>query len=458
MCSFTGLGNYGISDNYKRSFINDSGQIVAIGSQTIGSENISGAFILTPFPWATAAGGTWGNINNWNQQLQAYPGSVGDTATFGNLYDISGNLIHNATPNVTLDGDRTLSAISFNNSANGIYTISSGTLYPSSKLIMDNTDGSRVMFIVAGGNHSIAAPVELHSDLSVKVLSGCQLNISGQISEYGGSKEINKIEEGIFVLSATNSYTGPTIIDDGTLMLNMNGQIATSDYISVSSDGIFKVNGGSHIVGNINNDGIIEIINNGSLTAGNIEGIGETTVTSVALTANRIFQNKLTVGPGSTVTIAPLSGNDSLQVATALTVNGTLGLGGNSQTISSAIILNGTVQNGTIINSGANNFDGRSGTVSSNLQGAVGLTKTTTGILTLSGTNSYSGGTVINGGALRFNSASSLPSTPSTRGITINGNGALVAAGPYTTVMGWLASQKIAQRRNRCDSFDFIRR
>jgi len=76
----------------------------------------------------------------------------------------------------------------------------------------------------------------------------------------------------------------------------------------------------------------------------------------------------------------------------------------------------GTVQNGTITNntsgSGFGNiYDGQSGTVSANLAGSVMLWKTTQGTLTLTGSNSYTGGTRISKGTLILGSANALGST-----------------------------------------------
>ena len=153
------------------------------------------------------------------------------------------------------------------------------------------------------------------------------------------------------------------------------------------------------------------------------------------------------------------SGNDTLDTTSEITVNaaGTLDLGGFSQTTSGPIVLNGTVQNGTLVNSGAAAFDGRSGTVSANLSEVsgtpVGLTKTTGGTLTLSGTNTYTGGTTINEGNVVFSSPSAIPATGQIapmRVHVVTGSsdyyiyGALEATGAHSTAQAWLDSGKIS--------------
>jgi probable HAF family extracellular repeat protein/autotransporter-associated beta strand protein len=397
----------------KFSLLNDAGQIVGVYTKpTI--ENGCRSFIMTPGAWSATGTGSWGNEDNW--AVPDLPSQLGDTATFGNS---SGS----SSATITLDGGRSVSHIVFNNSA-GSYTVSPGS--PSGNLILDNNEGFDVTLLVQRGTHTIAAPVGIRRNLIVTVASNAGLNVSGNISEYGGSWSLTKAGEGTLTLSGSNTYTGQTVIQFGTLRLSSSGQISTASEIITETDGKFEIDGGTHTVGYIDGSGTTELLN------------------GAYLTATHISQNVLNVGPACSIFLSPLGGDNSLQVGNALTVSGSLSLGGHSHTLSSAIVLNGGLTNGTLIKSGTGNFDGRSGIVMANLQGAVGLTKTTTGLLDLRGTNSYTGGTVINGGPLRFFSPSALPPTPSTGSITINADGALVAFGPYTTVMGWLASQKIA--------------
>ncbi len=76
---------------------------------------------------------------------------------------------------------------------------------------------------------------------------------------------------------------------------------------------------------------------------------------------------------------------------------GTLDLGGNTQTVPAFTLVSGQLVNGTL---SSNAFVLESGTVTASLTGPGGLTKTGTGTVTLSHTNTYTGATTIGAGIL----------------------------------------------------------
>jgi len=78
--------------------------------------------------------------------------------------------------------------------------------------------------------------------------------------------------------------------------------------------------------------------------------------------------------------------------------SGILDLGANNRAFGAVVIAGGTVTNGTLTGS---SFGGQSGAVSAVLAGpGAGLTKGTSGLLTLSGANTYTGNTTITAGTL----------------------------------------------------------
>jgi autotransporter-associated beta strand protein len=122
----------------------------------------------------------------------------------------------------------------------------------------------------------------------LSVNSANSTTFAGVISGAGGS--IAKNGSGTLTLSDVNTYTGGTSINDGILELASTGQIAASSGISTGLTGDLRVNGGTHTVANISGTGITELINQADLT-----------VSSIA-------QGTITLGPGSTLTIAAIPG------------------------------------------------------------------------------------------------------------------------------------------------------
>jgi len=94
-----------------------------------------------------------------------------------------------------------------------------------------------------------------------------------------------------------------------------------------------------------------------------------------------------------------LSGSGTLGASTnALAVSGgLLDLGATSQTVGATTLTGGTISNGTLT---ASSFGAQAGTVSAVLAGSGGLTKSTAGTVTLTGSNTLSGAVAVNDGML----------------------------------------------------------
>ena len=70
------------------------------------------------------------------------------------------------------------------------------------------------MVTVYSGTQTIASTVALSSDVSIGLLAGSQLTLLGNVS---GSGAMSLNGGGELILSGTNSYTGGTTVDAGTL-------------------------------------------------------------------------------------------------------------------------------------------------------------------------------------------------------------------------------------------------
>lgn len=232
---------------------------------------------------------------------------------------------------------------------------------------------------------------------------------SGSITSTGGGGNIIKGGTGKLTLGGTSSYTGGTEIIGGTLALGASNILPNS--------GNFHVNGGIFDLATFD-----DTVGPVTLTSGSITGSGTLTSSSYAVKSGIISSRiggssslaKTTSGTvtlsgsnsgfsgGVTVSAGTLqTGNaDALGTGAVTVSGGTLDLGGNTDTVGQVTLTSGTITNGTLSSSAG--FDVRSGTVSGNFTGTGGLTKSTSGTVTLSGNNTYSGPTTVNDGTLRL--------------------------------------------------------
>ena len=164
--------------------------------------------------------------------------------------------------------------------------------------------------------------------------------------------------------------------------------------------------------------------------SGNALTIGGGGTVSLTTTATSQFTNSTTID-GGTLIIAQNTNLGAAATGAAVNVNGgtleanaTFGLYNGSAGTNNRSV--GIGSNGATIDvTGTNTLTIAGAIVSQNLAGAGNLTKTDTGVLNLSGTNTYNGYTTVTGGILELSGANALPggvgATGGTSALVING-------------------------------------
>ncbi|TAJ38655.1 MAG: autotransporter domain-containing protein [Reyranella sp.] len=265
------------------------------------------------------------------------------------------------------------------------------------------------------------------------------------------------LTSGKLELGAANTYSGGTVVNGGTLRLGAGGSLLSTGALTING-GIFDLDGHTQTVGALSGTGGTLALGTGTLTANS----ASSTSLSAAITGSGAFVKQgtgtltllgaNTYSGGTTVSAGALQGNTtSLQgaivnnasVAFNQSSNGTYagnmsGSGGLAKLGAGTVILTGTNSytggttvsggvlqghttslQGAIVNNASVVFDQASaGTYAGNMSGSGGLTKIGAGVLTVSGSNSYTGGTTVSAGTFRLGSSTALPTMGA---LTVNG-------------------------------------
>lgn len=237
----------------------------------------------------------------------------------------------------------------------------------------------------------------------------------GIAKNFSGVGSLTKLGRGTLTLTGANTYSGSTIVNAGALAVSGSGASishSSSQLIvghSSGDDGALRISNGGKV---INTDGIIGDSSGSSGTV-TVEGLNSIWSNKGGLHVGNFGTGKLTVKDHGIV-----------EVGTVLDINAgssfNLGSGGTLRALSDqADWITGS--GSLVLGSGDGRIDTQSHevTIAKAFSGAGSLIKLGTGMLTLTGTNAYSGGTTIKAGQLNFTTNANLGDSAST--LTIDG-------------------------------------
>ncbi|MDY0166435.1 MAG: autotransporter-associated beta strand repeat-containing protein [Thermoguttaceae bacterium] len=402
---------------------------------------------------------------------------------------ITGNLalVKNGGGTLTLSGANTFTGETVVNA--GTLELDHSLALRYSPLDYDNQGGTidfgTLTAVTIGGlKGSQDLPASSLTALTLDSGSGVTATYSGGINDGGGGLELIKSGGGTQILAGTNTYTGQTKVNTGVLRITNAGALGTTDgAVTVTSGARLELAGGITVVGQPitiagtggNNIGGLQsqsgantwtgdvtlgasgarIGANGvdqSLTVSGVIGDGGTNRTLAVRNADAggttILSGVNTYGGGTDIVVGLLQiagGDDRLPTGTVLRIGNTSNVGsatfdlnGFYQQVAGLTDLvgaTGTPMTRTITNSSdtlatltvnnASNFTYR-GTITGNLV----LSKNGAAQLTLSGANSFTGPTVIEGGTLRLDHSLALQNSP----LNYDNQGGAVDFGTLTSV------------------------
>lgn len=354
----------------------------------------------------------WDNTHNWN--TGTIPNGVDDSANFtSDSPPIPANPVVEVTTSPT-----TLGALNIDSATNYTIQPTTGTLQFSA------TSGSATLTVTSNlgnGTHTISVPIALASGLTISQSSTGGLTISSIIS---GAHNLTKTGSHTLTLTGNNNYNGgKTTISQGTLSISADNNLGNSSNTLSIGNATLQCNesfGTSRLI-ELTDGASINVVPTKSVTlSGKLSGAGSLTKTgSGVLILNQANEytggttiNAGTLSIGSDENLGNSSGELSIGNATLLT----------TAPLSSS--RSGSFTSTAIIDTNAN-----ASTFSGNFGGSGSLTIQNGGTITLAGTNSYSGGTILGASSGLIGNTNSIQGTVrftnafSTLNFTQNTNG-----------------------------------
>ncbi|EHR4842620.1 fibronectin-binding autotransporter adhesin ShdA [Salmonella enterica subsp. enterica serovar Kottbus] len=328
-----------------------------------------------------------GNLtNNGDITLNNESGSTGTLLTVGNTLTLQDGSQINATldtansspiikaANVTLGGTLNLSSAATFVAPETDEQLGSFTLIDSQTAITTDFDS------VTLDADTSAMPDYLTINAGVDANDNTNYVLSTGLSWYAGAKSAC-VAHGTFTVDAGDTFTVTSELDETAATSNWDGKT------------LFKEGDGTLVLSNTANDFGNTDINGGTLIANDAAALGSGDVAIAENAKLELSQGTLdnnVTGEGQIVK----SGSDELIVTGDNNYSGGTTITGGTLTADHADSLgSGDIDNSGVLQVGE-------GELENTLSGSGSLVKTGTGELTLSGDNSYSGGTTISDGTL----------------------------------------------------------
>jgi autotransporter-associated beta strand protein len=351
----------------------------------------------------------------------------GQALTLSGAISNSGSLTKTGSGTLTLSGTNSYSGGSIINA--GTLALASTSSISATGSVNVNASGAAFDISGAGGNITIGDLSGTSGSLihlGARTLTFGTGNSTSFLGNIDGTGGVIKQGSGSVTLSGTSSYNGGTQLSEGTLSVGNNSVLGTgtltfntnngnilqaaaagltlSNAISLSTNATVDTNGQSlTLSGAISNTGSLTKVGSGTLTLSGANSYSGGTIINAGAVA---------LGSTSINAAGSVNANASGTTFDISGAGGNITIGDLSGALGSVLQLGArTLTFGT----------GNSTSFLGNIDGTGGITKQGSGTVTLSGSNSYSGGTELNLGTIAIETGTALGTGTLTFG-NVDGN------------------------------------
>ncbi|MFJ1300648.1 autotransporter-associated beta strand repeat-containing protein [Pseudomonadota bacterium AL_CKDN230030165-1A_HGKHYDSX7] len=403
------LGSVNMGANSSNQFTAVTGSTVGQGGLAVGVDLGIASLNLNFARLGIIDGGANGN-NTLVLQNGANSGATGTGTASADVYKNFSNLTVNSGTWTTAGSTALLTGTTTQTTLNGgLLNVHSSTVLGTGQIV---ANGGALGVAGTGTTATLSNGITLGQG-GLALTGDNNLTLSGAIVGGGG---LSKSGAGTLTLNGSNAYTGGTVLSGGTLSLGTAGALGT---------GVLKVEGSAALTSSaatltnaVALNANLSVNNTGAFAmSGPISGAGMLTKTGAGL---------LTLAAGNTY------GGGTVVNGGGLVVGGNGALGTGLLTVGAASSLSAaadTTLTNNILLSNALTVQGANAlALSGTISGGAALNKVGTGTLTLSGANSYTGGTNLGGGLVNIGSNTALGVGP----VTVSAGTTVASLGGHT--------------------------
>ncbi|NBT37582.1 MAG: hypothetical protein EBT21_05630, partial [Actinobacteria bacterium] len=382
---------------------------IETGATLTSSSSISGAYNVTVESIGTSTlsgviGTSTGTLTKTGTGQLTISGASPNTYTGATSISEGTLVVGKASALGTSAGGATVSAGA---------TLQVGTYTVGDALTISGTGVSNAGAVNFSGDGTFSSTVALAGHSTIQVGGSSSATIQGAVS---GAFNFTKSGSGMLTLSATNTYSGDTTIANSGGTLTVSGVLGSGSYsgaISLGSSSTLSIASASN-----------------QTLSGIISGTGQVSKSAagtLTLSATNTYEGATTILNGT----ISISSDRNLGAVPASFTAAAISINGGTLSVSESLTLD-TARGITLGTSDATLTvaSGKTLTAASVIAGLSGadLTKSGTGTLVMSATNTYVGTTTVSQGIIDVGNASGLGGSASNQGTTVSANAGVLVA------------------------------